>query len=96
MKLTKIDKEFLKRNFWEKDDAIAQIERALDYTDYEIQVNGNGWEKSDAKTVIELIGREKWLSGMDRCAFYVQACQNSDDKTVLVFFDASRFFKEVG
>ena len=93
MKLTKADKEFLKRNFWEKDDAIDHIERALDYTDYEIQVNGGGWKKSNAKEVIELIGRERWLSGLDRCAFHMAACNNNEDNTVLAFFDATRFFR---
>lgn len=99
MKLTKADREYLKRNFWENDDDIDQIEEAISKTSFKVFDMGSeelrngkeGGKRITLSETIDLLGREVFLSGMDRCAFHVTAVRYTNDGRT-VFFDASRYF----
>lgn len=88
MKLTKASREFLRRNFWEDDQHIDQIEAAIGFTDF--------WHQGKMLTIgeaLELCGQEKFLSAMDRSAFHRTADVTLDDGTI-VHFDSRRFFRD--
>ena len=90
MKLTKADREYIKRNFWESERNIDQIEEAIPHTKYRYCGAYIG-----VKRVIELIGREGFLSGMDRSAFHWTATY-IDDTGEPVLFDSSEYFRVKG
>ena len=93
MKLSKADREFIRRNFWENEQAIDQIEAAIGKTTFEVYSDEtNAFVKVSAKTAIEILGREMFLAGMDRSAFHRNAAVTGDNlKTV--YFDSTKFFK---
>ena len=86
MKLTKADREYIRRNFWEDDKNIDQIEAAIGCTWFEYKN-----ERIGVRKAIELIGREKFLSGMDRSAFHRTATVTTDEG-IPVYFDSSKYF----
>ena len=88
VKLTEEDKKFLREELYEDDDSIDQIERALKKTVFEID-----GKRISAEGVIELIGRRKFLCGLDRSAFHWDAVQKTVDGHE-VYFDSRRFFRE--
>ena len=45
------------------------------------------------KEAIELLGRETWLSGLDRSAFHWSAMRQTKDDKGYVYFDSSKLFK---
>ena len=94
MKLTRADREYLKRNFWEDEAHIDQIERAISFTRFELAEAGDD-EKTVQITrerVLELLHRELFLAGMDRSAFHRTAAVSLEDGWT-IYFDSSRFFK---
>ena len=86
MKLTAADKELLIKWGYEKD--IPQIERACGKTTY--IMNG---QRIAFKSLLEIMDRETWLSGIARSAFHYSALRQTK-KGENVYFDSSRFFKE--
>ena len=86
MKLTKADREYLKRNFWENEDHIDQIEAAIGKTTFEHDHKYIG-----VKDAIELCGRELFLSAMDRSAFHRSCCVTLPDGSHM-YFDSKKFF----
>ena len=46
-----------------------------------------------ASEAIGIIGKHKFLCGLDRCAFHWTATQSNDDGTVVIYYDASEYFK---
>lgn len=93
MKLTKADREYIRRNFHENDAAIAQIERAIGKTIFTAD-DGNGERRISCAAAMDILGREAFLSGMDRAAFHWSAVRTNSDESIVVYFDASKFFKE--
>ena len=89
MKLSKADREYIRRNFWESEDSIDQIERCIDKTKFTLD-----GKKIPTARAIEMLGREKFLTGMDRSAFHFTTVVETDDGR-LIHFDSSRFFKGV-
>jgi hypothetical protein len=92
MFLTQTDREYLSGEYHESDAAIAQIEQAISKTRFE---NSKG-EKLTQKQAITLLGRKKFLAGMDRSAFHwsaTQSVQLDDSAEDIVYFDSSRFFR---
>ena len=88
MKLTEEDKKFLKEELHEDDESIDQIERALKKTIFELD-----GKRISAEKVVDLIGRRKFLCGLDRSSFHWDAVQNTADGQE-VYFDSRRFFRE--
>lgn len=92
MKFTESDRAYLREHHHEPDEAIRQIEAAVSKTVYSLAIKGES-TKISRKKAIEILGREKWLSGMDRSAFHRSATYTTNDgKTV--YFDSRRFFRE--
>lgn len=46
-----------------------------------------------ASEAIGIIGKHKFLCGLDRCAFHWTATQSNDDGTVVIYFNACEYFK---
>ena len=88
MKLTEEDRDFLRTQYHEDEESIDQIEKALRKTTFHM-----GNERISAEEVIARIGREMFLSGIDRSAFHVTALRITPDGKE-IFFNSRRFFKE--
>ena len=88
MKLTKADREYIRRNFWEDDKHIDQIEAAISKTKFKL-----GDEPIGVTRAVAVLGREKFLAGMDRSAFHRSAVVQTDDGRN-VYFDSGAYFKE--
>jgi len=86
MKLTSTDKELL-INWGYREEDLNQIERATTKTTYEM----NG-KKISVNEVLEVLGRETYLSGISRSAFHWSAVRNNNDGEE-VYFDSSKLFK---
>ena len=88
MKLTLKDKAYLYNNGYSLED-VKQIECCIRHTIY--------YDKEDKcisrKKAIEILGREKWLSGMSRSSFHWSAVRINEDTNEEVYFDSSAFFK---
>lgn len=83
MKLTRSDKQLLKEwGFLDED--MRQIEMAMNerITTYELNNNQISRDK-----VIEILGKEQYLSGISRSAFHWSAMRES------IYFDSSKLFK---
>lgn len=46
-----------------------------------------------ASEAIGIIGKHKFLCGLDRCAFHWTATQSNNDGTVVIYYNASEYFK---
>lgn len=96
MKLTNQDKAILKNGaaYPMDDNDLIQIERVLQkrYTKY--RHNDHPISREQA---IDLLGREKFLSGIRRSAFHFTAARPVSDNPAdgVVYFDSSAFFKEM-
>lgn len=86
MKLTKEDKELLTKWGHKKED-FNQIERAMSKTEY--QLNDEAMSLTE---VLDILGREIYLSGIARSAFHWSACRENE-KGEIVYFDSSKLFK---
>lgn len=86
--MTKADKELLTK-WGHKDGDFPQIERAFDTRMTTYQMEGKPITREKA---IELLGREKYLSGISRSAFHFSAARKTDNGCP-VFFDSSNLFK---
>lgn len=87
MKLTREDREYLREHFHEEEWAINQIEEAIKKTTFKI-----GGKRVTSTEVIRRIGREHFLSCMDRSAFHWSATTETPDGE-RVDFDSRRFFR---
>ena len=93
MKLTKRDKEFLRTEYYEDDKSIEQIERAISKTVFILcDQNQKALKKIGIRKVIELLGREEFLSGMDRSAFHWSSYRVAADEKYGIYFDSSASF----
>lgn len=88
MKLTSKDKEILIGFGYEEKD-LDQIEMATlsKYTSYKLDN-----KKISLKTVLELLDREAYLSGIGRSAFHWSSARETKDGRV-IYFDSSKLFK---
>lgn len=86
MKLTSEDKKLLKSWGYKSSD-FAQIERATNKTEYELND-----EKISLTEALEVLGRETYLSGISRSAFHWSAGRENE-KGQMVHFDSSKLFK---
>ena len=97
-KLTEDDIALLREWGETNDDDIKQIERCAsekwtkyELTDYKQEIR----KKISREEAIEILGRERWLSGMQRCAFHCSAVRYQGDgreDDLFVLFDAYKFF----
>ena len=95
-KLNKSDIEFLKENdYIRSNDDLKQIQQGINKGTYTLVVE----TELDVKQVIDLIGRENFLTGAGRAAFHYTACRNikeidgqSLNSEVAVYFDFSKIF----
>lgn len=105
LKLSDSDIEYLKKIGHTEED-IPQIEEALNNTIYTL---GNAGKSSDGNIEIpdeqndveitaqearDILGDEKFLSGLSRSAFHYTSGRWSDDDTKYVSFDSSKIFEE--
>lgn len=87
MKLTKLDKEYLK-DLGVSEEDFRQIEEATTKTKYELD------NKNISRTrAIEILGREIYLSGITRSAFHWSAVRYSLDGNTTIYFDSSKLFQ---
>lgn len=92
-KLSKSDREYLRKLGETEDEDIDQIEYAVGKTIYTL-VDENGKKKKiSAKKAREILGDEKFLSGLQRSAFHWDSSRKSDDG-ITVRFDSSAIFRE--
>ena len=87
MKLNKEDKALLKE-WGHLESDLEQIEEATRKTKYELND-----KNISTKKAIEILGREKYLSGISRSAFHWTALR-SNDNNESVFFNSSKLFEE--
>ena len=94
MKLTKADKAYL-ISINESEQDFPQIEEAMEVTKYELtDADGKETIRSiSRKEAIELLGRENWLSGLDRSAFHWTAMRQTKDEKGYVLFDSAKLFR---
>lgn len=105
LKLSDSDIAYLKK-IGHTDEDIPQIEEALNVTKYtlgnaDVSDNGNieiPDEEDDveitAQEAREILGDDKFLSGLSRSAFHWTSGRWSDDDTKYVSFDSSKLFEE--
>jgi hypothetical protein len=93
MKLTKRDKEILRTEYYEDDESIEQIERATSKTVFTLYDHINEPIRIGIRKVIELLGREEFLSGMDRSAFHWDSYRVTADGKYGIGFDSSALFR---
>ena len=105
LKLSDSDIEYLKKIGHEEDD-IPQIERALNMTKYTVgnanKLDNDTIEIPDeeddveitAQEAREILGDEKFLSGLSRSAFHRNSGRWNYDDTKYVSFDSSKLFEE--
>lgn len=86
MKLTSEDKKVLKKNRY-LDQDMSQIEKATTKTTYEM----NG-EKISREKALEVLGREKYLSGISRSAFHWSAVRDNNNGET-IYFNSSKLFE---
>lgn len=91
MKLTRSDKAYLLSVGCPESD-FRQIEEAAGKTVYEHFPVCGPARKISRETAVELLGREKFLSGLCRSAFHWSAMRTASDGSE-VYFDSSRYFK---
>lgn len=93
MKLTQKDKEYLRSIGETEEEDINQIERAISKTKFEYH-----GERISTKTAIGILGREIFLSGMQRSAFHLSAVRYADwadwNGEDGVYFYSSEYFKK--
>ena len=87
MKLTKKEKEIL-LSFGHLPEDFPQIEYAMAKTIYILNDN----EKITIKKAKELLGIEKFLSGISRSAFHYTSTRITDNNDV-ISFDSSKIFE---
>ena len=93
IKLTKNDVALLREWGETNDNDIKQIERCTSekWTKYElIDYKQKIRKKISREEAIKILGREEWLSGMQRCAFHCSAARYHGD--VCVLFDSYDYF----
>ena len=91
MKFTKKDKNFLfSLGYTERD--LPQIEEATHSTKTKYNLDGKPIGREEA---IQLLGRQKYLTGISRSAFHWSAARMTDDGRT-VMFDSSRLFSGRG
>lgn len=94
MKLTDSDVAFLKSIGETDPEDIAQVEKATTKTRYTLYDKSNGSTKQiGLHQAIELLGREAFLSGLDRSAFHWDSIRESADGRYTVGFDSRALFK---
>jgi hypothetical protein len=91
MKLTKKDKTtLLSLGCLECD--FKQIEKVISKTKYILyKVRGNEQKRICRASVINLIGRDAFLSGINRSAFHCTAVRYVDDENA-IYFDSNKYF----
>lgn len=93
MKLTNKDKEYLKKLGYTSID-FAQIEQATGKTNYTLCDENSGKETTiNREKAIEVLGREKYLSGISRSAFHWSAVRETETENIYVYFDSSKLFR---
>lgn len=92
MKLTLGDKKYLREKFHENEQAIQQIEACIPYTKFTLYTVGGGSRRIYLDEVIRLLGRELFLSAMDRCAFHRTALVDVNPQHEMLF-DANKYFR---
>jgi hypothetical protein len=79
-------------NFGYPKEDLKQIEAALKCTDFEILTEGKEDEKTTIEKAVEILGEEKFLSGMCRSAFHYSAIREGKNG-IKIYFNSSRLFK---
>lgn len=81
-------------NFGYPEKDLEQIEKALQYTDFELYYDNDTIEDAiiSRDKAIEILGEERFLSGMCRSAFHWSATRENPQGQK-VYFDSSRLFK---
>lgn len=94
MKLTNKDKVYL-HSIGVSDDDFKQMEYAARYTRCEMfdLADESIVTKITHKKAIELLGREKFLSGLHRSVFHNSAVRYTPDDKTAICFDSSKYFK---
>lgn len=94
MKLTEKDKKYLQSIGYAPSD-FPQIEAAARHTTYERgrEEPGTVNVKISQNEAIQLLGREKFLSGLSRSAFHWSALQEIENGEN-IYYDSSRLFRQ--
>ena len=100
-RLNKSDIEFLKENdYIRSNDDLKQIQHGINVGTYTLLNKGTEIE-IDVKQVIDLIGRENFLTGAGRASFHYTACRTVEqingqllDSEIAVYFDFYELFKD--
>lgn len=95
-KLTELEKQRL-RDDGEDDDSIRQIEECAltKYTVYYLyDISSKNLGRISRSKTIELLGRERFISGLHRSSFHFTSMRTSLDGKFEIIFDTSKYFKE--
>lgn len=90
MKLTNKDKKYLITIGYNTED-FSEIEETTKYIRYELLPNGNKSKHSfklNQKEVIEILGRDTFISGLGRATFHGSAVRNAETQqgTISIYF----------
>ena len=100
MKFTEEDIAYLRELGETDDEDIEQVRRAASKTKFTLYAKSDYEKGSDRgkkinrDSAIAVLGREGFLSGMDRSAFHMSALRESLDGKHYVGFDSRPFFRK--
>jgi hypothetical protein len=94
MRLTNKQKEYYKSMGWGEDD-IAQLQEMGKYCKLTVclEPNGEKIRRITQKEAIEILGKETFMSGMERACFHWTASRQNEAGTLSVDFNNSSMFK---
>lgn len=94
MKLTKAQKEYYKSMKWGDDD-IKQLESMGKYCKLTLYDNNTDKKikRITQKEAIAILGKETFMSGMERACFHWDASRTNKNDTLRIDFDNSSMFK---
>lgn len=92
MKLTEKDKKYL-QDLGHTPSDFSQIEAAARYTTYERKGKEPGavYVSISQDEAVQLLGRDRFLSGLSRSAFHASAVRETDSGEC-IYFDSSKLF----
>lgn len=85
-KLTKKDKEFLKKNGYLEED-FNQIEKA----NYKYYIEYN--QRISEEEALKKLGRDRWLSGIGRACFHASAVRECKRGSEIIYINSDTFDK---
>lgn len=94
MKLTKAQKDYYRSMKWDEDD-IKQLESMGKYCKLTLynNITGKKIKRITQKEAIKILGKETFMSGMERACFHWDCSRSNETGSLTVDFDNSAMFR---